>query len=102
MKKRSRKKEKNISSLSSHFNSLNETVRSPTDEANKTIKIAIYIFLVVSTFIVYSQVQDHEFINHFDDQIYVTENLNVQAGLTIESFYWAFTTSHDGNWFPVT
>ena len=39
---------------------------------NRT-KNLIYIFLLVSTISVYSQVQDHEFIN-CDDDIYVTEN----------------------------
>jgi len=64
-------------------------------------KVLICIILIVVTFCVYSQVQDHEFIN-FDDKIYVTENLNVQAGLTSESVKWAFTTFATGNWFPLT
>ena len=65
------------------------------------MKNAICIFLVISTFVVYSQVQDHEFLN-YDDNEYVTENRNVKAGLTRESVVWAFTTSHNANWFPVT
>jgi len=72
-----------------------------TDEANKTLKVAICIFLMVATFCIYSQVQDHEFIN-YDDNQYVTDNLKVQAGLTRESVSWAFTTSHHANWFPMT
>jgi len=72
-----------------------------TDEANKTLKVAICIFLMVATFCVYSQVQDHEFIN-FDDDVYITNNLNVQAGLTSESVEWAFTTFASGHWSPVT
>jgi len=72
-----------------------------TDEANKTLKVAICIFLMVATFCIYSQIQDHEFIN-FDDDIYITNNLNVQAGLTSESFKWAFTTSHPPYWHPMT
>ena len=71
------------------------------DEANKTLKVAICIFLIVATFCVYSQVQDHEFIN-YDDDLYITNNLNVQAGLTLENVKWAFTTFATGNWFPVT
>jgi len=72
-----------------------------TDEANKTLKVAICIFLMVATFCIYSQIQDHEFIN-FDDDLYITNNLNVQAGLTRESVSWAFTTSHHATWFPMT
>ena len=72
-----------------------------TDKANKTLKVAICIFLMVATFCTYMQIQDHEFID-FDDDFYITNNLNVQAGLTIESFKWVFTKSHLGNWSPVT
>ena len=68
---------------------------------DKTVKIAICIFLIVSIFAVYGQIQDHEFIN-YDDPTYVTENLNIQAGLTSESISWAFTTFSEGNWSPVT
>ena len=56
---------------------------------------------MVATFCIYSQVQDHEFIN-FDDNEYVTNNLKVQAGLTRESVSWAFTTSDHATWFPIT
>ena len=33
-------------------------------------KVLICIFLIVATFCIYSQVQDHKFIN-FDDDIYI-------------------------------
>jgi len=72
-----------------------------TDEANKTLKVAICIFLMVATFCVYSQVQDHEFIN-FDDDKYVTESSLVQAGLTNENIIRVFTTRHAGGWIPIT
>ena len=70
-------------------------------EANKTLKIAICIFLAVSTFAVYSQVQDHEFINYDDDK-YVTDNEYVKAGFTRDSVGWALTTSYNSNWHPMT
>jgi len=72
-----------------------------TDEANKTLKVAICIFLMVATFCIYSQVQDHEFIN-FDDNKLVTESSLVQAGLTNENIIRVFTTTHFGGWFPIT
>ena len=56
---------------------------------------------MVATFCIYSQVQDHEFIN-FDDDVYITNNLNVKAGLTSESVKWAFTNFNAAFWFPVT
>ena len=83
MTKRSRTK-KTIYNRTGHFNSLNKVVLPQAGEANKTMKIAICIFLMVATFCIYSQVQDHEFIN-YDDDVYITKNLNVQAGLTSES-----------------
>jgi len=64
-------------------------------------KVLICIFLIVATFGIYSQVQDHEFLN-FDDDKYITDNWNVQAGFTRESIHWAFTKSHYGDWQPIT
>ena len=41
------------------------------------------------------------FVN-YDDTLYVTQNANVQAGLTWDTVHWAFTTYHVGTWHPVT
>jgi Tfp pilus assembly protein PilF len=46
-------------------------------------------------------VGDHEFIN-YDDNVYITDNAQVQKGLTSNGIIWAFTTSHTGNWHPLT
>ncbi len=64
-------------------------------------KVVICAFLILTTFCIYSQLKDYEFIN-FDDDLYITNNLNVQAGLSSESVLWAFTTSHPPYWHPVT
>ena len=37
-----------------------------------------------------------------DDPIYVSNNLKVQAGLTLRNVGWSFTTFRDGNWIPFT
>ena len=74
-----------------------KTVRPLNNETDKTMKIAICIFLVVATLAVYWQIQDHELL-YFDDNQYVTENLNVKTGFTRESIIWAFTTSYAANW----
>ena len=58
------------------------------------------LFLIVITLGVFSSVR-YEFIN-FDDDLYVTENRHVQAGLTREGITWAFTTLHASNWHPLT
>ena len=65
------------------------------------MKVVICVFLLVTTFAVYSQVQNHEFIN-YDDPDYVTKNLQVKKGLTGESVVWAFTSFNHANWFPIT
>ena len=38
----------------------------------------------------------------FDDHNYITENPNIQAGITVESVGWAFTSTYSSNWHPVT
>lgn len=67
----------------------------------KPIDILICFFFVLITFCVYSQVKDHAFVD-YDDDSYVTENSNVQKGLTKESVVWAFKTTFVGNWHPLT
>ena len=61
----------------------------------------IGIVLLVITLIAFWPVGHLGFIL-FDDHHYVTENPNVQAGITADSIRWAFTTTHAGNWHPVT
>jgi protein O-mannosyl-transferase len=50
---------------------------------------------------VYWPVCHCDFTN-YDDNEYVTANPHVQAGLTLQGLVWAFTTSHAGNWHPLT
>jgi tetratricopeptide (TPR) repeat protein len=92
---------KNTSDRSDHLKSLGDVAKPLADEVNTTMRTVICVLLVLVTFAIYSQVKDHEFIG-FDDPMYVTENLNVQAGLTSESISWAFTTFAMGSWSPLT
>jgi protein O-mannosyl-transferase len=71
------------------------------DKTDNFQKISICIFLVVATLAVYWQIQNHGFLN-YDDDDYITRNGYVQSGLTSESVFWAFTTSHAANWHPIT
>jgi protein O-mannosyl-transferase len=64
-------------------------------------KFALAILLVVATVALYYPANGHPFVN-FDDNLYVTENLHVTAGLTWQTVKWAFTTFDQGNWHPVT
>jgi Flp pilus assembly protein TadD len=61
----------------------------------------ICVFLVTSILIVYWQALDFPFSN-LDDPLYVSENIQVQSGLTLDRILWALTTSHAGFWIPLT
>lgn len=68
---------------------------------NKFKVALICLFLVMATITVYCQVAEFEFIN-FDDTTYITENINIQNGFSLDSVSWAFTTVHAANWHPIT
>ncbi|MDD5133998.1 MAG: tetratricopeptide repeat protein [Phycisphaerae bacterium] len=38
----------------------------------------------------------------YDDNTYITDNVNIQSGFNWESFGWAFTSGYASNWHPVT
>jgi Tfp pilus assembly protein PilF len=61
----------------------------------------VSLLLVVLTVAVYAQVASFGFIN-LDDAGYVRDNANVLAGLTPEGVVWAFTTTSQANWHPLT
>ncbi len=63
--------------------------------------ILLCLLLAIMTSALYWQTGNHDFIN-LDDNLYVTENMQVQKGFSAESIRWAFTSLHDGNWFPLT
>jgi len=67
----------------------------------KFSRILVCLFLIIATSIVYWPVAQFEFID-WDDEVYVTDNEHVQAGLTAKSIGWAFTTLHATNWHPLT
>jgi protein O-mannosyl-transferase len=79
--------------------------RRPVSEiARRQSSHAIYIWcllLGVATFAIYSPVIAHPFIN-YDDRDYVTENQHVQAGLSMQTIAWAFTSTDQANWHPLT
>jgi tetratricopeptide (TPR) repeat protein len=68
---------------------------------NKCIVFLIYVALAVTSLAAYARVYNNEFIS-FDDDMYVTANPHVQAGLTWKGVKWAFTTTHVYNWHPLT
>ncbi len=68
---------------------------------NKYWSLCIYLALTLTTLAVFWQVHNYDFVN-YDDPGYVSENPQVQAGLTCDSILWAFTTGHKSNWHPLT
>ncbi len=61
----------------------------------------ICLTLTLATAAVYCQVGGYDFIN-YDDSGYVSENTNIQNGITLQAVKWAFTTGNMGNWHPLT
>src|ERR1700759_1111323 len=69
--------------------------------ALRTNPILLSLVLVVATIALYAPVNHHPFIN-YDDNDYVYLNPPVQAGLTLTTVKWAFTSSTASNWHPLT
>ena len=63
--------------------------------------VLIYLVLALATIFAFEPVRHNDFLNYDDDE-YVTDNPYVNGGITLESVLWAFTTTHTGNWHPLT
>ena len=44
----------------------------------------------------------HAALISYDDPEYLTWNVDIQHGLTLDALKWAFTTGYTGNWHPLT
>ena len=80
---------------------MNDTIANTNNRLHIRPDLLISLFLVIAVLAVYWPVRNHDFIN-FDDDLYVTINPHVQAGLTLDSITWAFTSTHAANWHPLT
>lgn len=60
------------------------------------------LLLVAATAAAFSPVVHCNFAEHLDDDVYVTGNDEVRAGLTAHGLRWAWTTRHASNWHPLT
>ncbi len=67
----------------------------------KRMVAGVCVILVLACIAIYGQTLSHDFIN-YDDNVYVTENLNVQAGLNANSIGWAFVTEKALYFLPLT
>ncbi len=75
--------------------------RSLKDGILSREKAIIAIVLSILVLTAYWGVAQNDFIN-YDDPGYVTDNINVRAGLRVNAFIWAFTTDFMCNWHPLT
>src|ERR1043166_4328919 len=73
-------------------------VRSAGDRARAATVAAALTGLTLAVFL---QVRNFDFVN-WDDQLYLTENANVQAGLSPANVAWAMTTTQSPYWHPLT
>jgi protein O-mannosyl-transferase len=85
----------------SNMSKLQRVSGTPKEAARVTTGVSVYLLLIAVNIVVYLPVLGYGFVN-FDDPQYVYENPVVSRGLTWSGVRWAFTTKHDGNWFPLT
>jgi tetratricopeptide (TPR) repeat protein len=64
-------------------------------------KAAGAVLLIAVTLLVYAPIRNHEFLG-LDDHQYVTENISIQQGLSLDSLSWAMTAFKEGVWNPLT
>jgi Flp pilus assembly protein TadD len=67
----------------------------------RRLELWIALALAAATVAAYLPLLGNEFVN-YDDDLYITLNRSVRAGLAPESIRWAFTSFHGANWFPLT
>ena len=63
--------------------------------------VVLFLLIVVATLALYNPVNQHPFVNYDDDR-YVTDNSHIRAGLSWDTITWAFTSSEQANWHPLT
>ncbi|MGD0571712.1 MAG: tetratricopeptide repeat protein [Sedimentisphaerales bacterium] len=77
----------------------NGDIQTKQTEISKTVLICVV--LAAATFAAFEGVRSNDFV-FYDDDKYITGNDEVLRGLSIDSLKWAFTTSYQGNWHPLT
>jgi hypothetical protein len=75
--------------------------KKKTGQSYKNRFLLICTCLVLAILAVYWPVYSYQFVA-YDDDVYVSNNPNIQSGLNWTSIRWAFTTGRTGNWHPVT
>lgn len=63
--------------------------------------LLLCLALMMAVCACYAPVVHNEYLN-YDDNKYVTDNPHLKAGLTRATVKWAFTTTEESNWHPLT
>ena len=72
-----------------------------TKNPDKNWSLLICLLLTLTLLIVFYQVRVFPFIN-LDDPVYVSQNPNIQAGISLNAVKWAFTSNVSNHWHPLT
>jgi hypothetical protein len=70
-------------------------------DSRQRLYLLLCVVLALAAIVVYWPAHNHDFIN-LDDDVYVTDNPNIQSGLSWQGVKWAFTTDYATNWHPLT
>ena len=68
---------------------------------HRTAAPLVGLLLFLGTLALYYPALQNGFVN-YDDPAYVTSNWQVQQGLASRSLAWAFTSTAEANWHPLT
>jgi protein O-mannosyl-transferase len=63
--------------------------------------VVLGLLLVLASLVLYNPAGRHPFVN-YDDDHYITNNRQVCQGLHWNTIWWAFTTTTEANWHPLT
>ena len=64
-------------------------------------RYVVVLILAFATLAIYGQTARHEFVG-YDDDLLVTDNANVNQGITWDGVVAVFTTAQVANWLPLT
>jgi tetratricopeptide (TPR) repeat protein len=67
----------------------------------KKARLIVAMLLMAATLLVYAPIRDHQFL-HYDDDVYVTDDVRIRQGVTWYNLLWALTATEEGLWKPVT
>jgi hypothetical protein len=73
----------------------------PDVRAGLRRRILLSLALTALTVAVFHPVVGYDFVD-YDDDVYVTNNLGVQGGLSLDGITWALTATRSNHWHPLT